>query len=68
MSSRSRMLYRGLCFLMNAFSRASASLSVFATTVSIVSNSARSYSVFGCFVPAAKYEARRLRIERAFPT
>ncbi len=62
------MLYRGLCLLMNAFSRASASLSVFATTVSIVSNSARSASVFGCFGPAPKYEASRFRIERALPT
>ena len=53
---------------MNAFSSASASLSVFATTVSIVSNSARSASVFGCFGPAANYDARRYRIDRAFPT
>ncbi len=53
---------------MNAFSSASASLSVFATTVSMDANSARSASVFGCRGPTVKYEASRLRIDRAFPT
>jgi len=39
---------------MKAFSSASASLSVRETTVSIVTNSSRSASVFGCFGPAEK--------------
>ncbi len=53
---------------MNAFSSASASLSVFATTVSIDANSASTASMRTSFGAVEKYDARRFLMERAFPT